>query len=106
MYFPHRAEDELTHITGMVNQLELLAVRRKVPQTNLVLRPDHWRARINTLLTRPNLPRAITSQTSDLMTTLDVASAASDRCPAHVCLNRQTCGPVRSLQSAKRVRWL
>jgi hypothetical protein len=83
MYFPHPAEDELRHIASMIRQLELLPVQHGGPRTNIVVRPDYWRARINALLTRPNLPRTITSQASALMTRLDMLSAASDRGPVH-----------------------
>jgi hypothetical protein len=83
MYFPHPAEDELRHIAGMIVRLEMLPVQHRVLQTNVVMRPDYWRARINALLIRPNLPWVITSQASALMTRLDALSAASDCPPAH-----------------------
>jgi hypothetical protein len=83
MYFPHPAEDELRHIAGMIGKLEQLLVQGRVPQTNVVMQPDYWRARINAVLTRPNLPPAITSHASALMTRLDVLSAALDRPPAN-----------------------
>jgi hypothetical protein len=79
MYFPHPAEYELTHIAAMIGRLERLPVQHRVLQINIVVRPDYWRARINAVLTRPDLPPTITSQASALMKRLDVLSAASDR---------------------------
>jgi hypothetical protein len=55
----------------MSGQLEPLHVQRRMLQTNVVMRPDYWRARINALLIRPNLPWVITAQASALMTRLD-----------------------------------
>lgn len=86
MDFPHTAEHELKHVAAMIGRigrLELLAVQHRGLHTNIVMRPNYWRGRINAVLTRPNLPRSITSQASALMARLDVLSAASDRGPAH-----------------------
>jgi len=79
MYFPHPAEGELKHIAGMIVQLELLPVQCSVLPTSVVMRPDYWRARINAVITCPNLPPEITSQASALMKRLDVLSVPPDR---------------------------
>ena len=55
MYFPHPAEYELTHIAAMIGRLERLPVQQRVLQTNVVMRPDYWRGRINAVLARPDL---------------------------------------------------
>jgi hypothetical protein len=77
MWYHDRAMQELSHIESMIVQLERLIRCQDVAPSATVTTPAYWRARIDTVLATPGLPRALGRRASVLLTRLDGLPAAS-----------------------------
>ncbi|MGF6597948.1 hypothetical protein P3T23_002665 [Paraburkholderia sp. GAS448] len=77
MWYHDHAMQELSHIETMIVQLERLIRCHDINPSATVTTPAYWRARIDTVLATPGLPRALGRRASMLLTRLDGLPAAS-----------------------------
>lgn len=64
-------ERDLAHITLMIGMLERLFESETRPSSLVIFESAYWRTRIDSIVTRPDAPPAISARTSELLAQLD-----------------------------------